>query len=142
MIDQLSNPRIEAEARVLLVEDDCDVRRVLVKLLRHAGYDVVEAEDGREGLAAIERERPSVIITDCEMPRMNGPELLEHLARDSRYCSIPAIVLSGTDPPPLPKSAVAFLAKPIESEQFLSAVRSCFVGPMIDTMDSVDPIDG
>jgi CheY-like chemotaxis protein len=109
--------------RVLLVEDDVDTREFVAEALRDSGHDVEEATDGREALAAILRESPRLLITDCNMPRMSGNELVEILARDERLCSIPVIVVSARSQPPLPANVLAFLHKPFTMKQLGAAVR-------------------
>ena len=110
---------------LLLVEDDIDMRELVAESLRAAGYDVEEAGDGRDALAAIVRECPSLLITDCNMPNMTGNELLEHLARDERFCLIPAIVVSALKQPPLPANVIVFLAKPFTMDKLHTAIRDC-----------------
>jgi DNA-binding response OmpR family regulator len=61
---------------VLVIDDDPDMRHVLSDFLRHSGYHVVEAANGREGIFAAESERIDVVIVDKEMPGMNGLEVL------------------------------------------------------------------
>lgn len=112
--------------RVLLVEDDPDTRELVAERLRTTGYGVEEANDGREGLAAILRECPSLLITDCNMPGMSGNELIEILSRDERLHSIPVIVVSARRQPALPTSVIAFLPKPFTMKQIDAAVRACF----------------
>ncbi len=114
-----------AAHRVLLAEDDVDTRESLAELLRDAGYEVEAVGDGQDALAAIMRERPSVLITDCNMPNMTGTELLETLALDPQLCSIPAIVISAEKQPSLPANVIVFLAKPFNVEQLRAAVRDC-----------------
>ena len=115
--------------RLLLVEDDIDMRELVAASLRGAGYDVEEAGDGRDALAAIMRERPSLLITDCNMPNMTGNELVEHLALDQRLCSIPVIVISALKQPPMAANVIVFLAKPFEIEQLDAAIRNCLATP-------------
>jgi signal transduction histidine kinase/CheY-like chemotaxis protein len=62
--------------RILVVEDDADVRRVIVESLGLLGHDVEEAADGAQGLAAIGRRRPDLLIVDYAMPGMNGAEVV------------------------------------------------------------------
>jgi CheY-like chemotaxis protein len=71
------------------------------------------------------RECPSLLITDCNMPNMTGRELVEHLAVDARLSSIPAIVISATEQPPMPANVIVFLAKPFRMEQLWAAIRTC-----------------
>ncbi len=80
------------EADVLVVEDDEGMRRLLSRILRDAGWSVAEAGDGREGLAAVERGRFGLVVTDLKMPRMDGMELLRRL-RETRP-SLPVVVLT------------------------------------------------
>jgi type IV pilus assembly protein PilB len=116
---------IETAERVLLVEDDVDMRELVAESLRGTGYAVEEACDGRDALLAIIRKCPSVLITDCDMPNMSGNELVEHLAADARLCSIPAIVMSALKQPPLPANVLVFLAKPFTQAKLQAAVRDC-----------------
>jgi CheY-like chemotaxis protein len=114
---------------LLLVEDDIDTRELVAGSLRGAGYDVEEARDGRDALAAIERECPSLLITDCNMPNMSGNELLEQLALDERWCSIPAIVVSAVEQPLLPANVLVFLPKPFTMRSLEAAIRDCLRPP-------------
>ena len=94
-VPQISGTATDAN-RLLLVEDNVDMRELVAESLRGAGYDVEEAGDGRDALVAIMRECPSLLITDCNMPNMTGNELVEQLALDERLCLLPAIVISAT----------------------------------------------
>ena len=117
--------KVTSANHLLLVEDDVDMRELVSESLRGAGYDVEEAGDGRDALAAIMRECPSLLITDCNMPNMTGNELVEQLALDERLCLIPAIVISALKQPSLPANVIVFLAKPFTMEQLQAAVRDC-----------------
>lgn len=69
----------EGRTRVLVVEDEAALRRILARILDRLGYDVETAEDGRSALALLDRaaeaDRPDVVITDLVMPRMSGVDL-------------------------------------------------------------------
>lgn len=80
--------------RVLVVDDNAFVRRVIADRLRRAGLDVREAPDGTEALAAFEREPVPVVITDLNMPRLRGLDLLASLRRQSAPPEV--ILLTGT----------------------------------------------
>lgn len=71
-------------ARILCVEDDADIRGDLVEELADAGHEVIEAANGAEGLRAILRHRPDLVLCDCLMPVMSGTEMLAVLRRDHR----------------------------------------------------------
>ncbi|SDF00676.1 response regulator [Terriglobus roseus] len=79
--------------RILVVEDDPALREVARHMLESKGYEVLGAEDGFQGLAALKRSLPDVIISDLRMPNMNGFEFLSVVRR--RFPSIPVIVISG-----------------------------------------------
>jgi CheY-like chemotaxis protein len=80
--------------RVLLVDDDVDIREMCAEYLTTAGYEVLQAENGAEAIdVAIDRE-PDVIVMDVEMPVMDGLEAIQRLGADARTHAIPVVVLS------------------------------------------------
>ena len=79
--------------RILLVDDEPSIRKVGETLLNSQGYEVLCAEDGFEGLVALKRSLPDIIISDLRMPNMNGFEFLSVVRR--RFPVIPVIVISG-----------------------------------------------
>ncbi|HLA28404.1 MAG TPA: response regulator [Syntrophales bacterium] len=66
---------MEKRKRVLVVDDEAPVRRVLELKLKNGGYDVLLADNGEDALKIIESEKPDAVVTDINMPRMNGKEL-------------------------------------------------------------------
>jgi PAS domain S-box-containing protein len=88
-----SRARAAAAAKVLVVDDDQDVRAVLVESLESFGYEVVEAEDGEAGLKALARTEPNLVLLDFAMPGMNGAEVARE-ARASRP-ELPIVFVSG-----------------------------------------------
>lgn len=79
--------------RILIVEDDPSLRQLGKMLFGAQGYEVRGAEDGFEGLAALKQSLPDIIISDLQMPNMNGFEFLSVVRR--RFPTIPVIVISG-----------------------------------------------
>jgi two-component system chemotaxis response regulator CheY len=125
-----------SKGRVLVVDDEADVRTSVRLILSKAGYDVIEAEDGEAGINALKSgENPiavDAIICDLDMPKMGGIEAIPNLL--FQFPSYPIIVLSGSitlesatrlfKPGVLFKQGVgAFLSKPIDQERLLSAVN-------------------
>ncbi len=86
-------PVIPFPYRILIVEDDPGLRQLGKLLLGAQGYEVRGAEDGFEGLAALKQSLPDIIISDLQMPNMNGFEFLSVVRR--RFPTIPVIVISG-----------------------------------------------
>ncbi len=74
-------------AKVLVVDDEANLRKVLAAMLRREGYDVTVAENGETGLAEFQKNGADVVITDLVMPQLGGLELLEDAQRpDARTC--------------------------------------------------------
>jgi two-component system cell cycle response regulator len=80
--------------RVLVVDDSEVTRAILSRILRGAGFEVLEARDGAEGALTALRERPSVVVTDLEMPTMDGFPLLRLLKADPLSAHIPVLILT------------------------------------------------
>lgn len=93
-------PRATARRpRVLVVDDDRAIRLLCVTYLSSAGYDVIEAVDGQDGLERALAERPDVVLLDVSMPVLDGFGLAAALRRDTRTRRLPFVFLSGeTDP--------------------------------------------
>lgn len=81
-------------ARILIVDDEASVRRVMQLGLKGGGHEVVVAENGAAALAQIEARQPDVLVTDIEMPRMNGRELCEALEQRYPQRPFPIFVLT------------------------------------------------
>ncbi|MEO6807267.1 MAG: response regulator [Edaphobacter sp.] len=79
--------------RILILEDEPNLRQLGKMLLEAQGYEVREAEDGFEGLAALKQSLPDIIVSDLQMPNMNGFEFLSVVRR--RFPTIPVIAMSG-----------------------------------------------
>ncbi|MBA2663084.1 MAG: response regulator [Bradymonadaceae bacterium] len=83
------------DIKTILVVEDSEVTRALVtSILRGVGYRVLEADDGDHGLRVLERNRVDLVLTDVQMPRMNGLELLAAIRASSQHARLPVIVLS------------------------------------------------
>lgn len=80
--------------KIVIVEDDRFLSLVLKGRLEKEGYDVIPAYDGEEGLAAIRRELPALVVLDLVMPKMTGFELMEKLSADPQISRIPVVVAS------------------------------------------------
>ena len=79
---------------VLIVNDEPDQLTLMGSLLRKAGYSVLTAEDGREGLTLARRERPDLVISDVSMPRMDGLEFCREIRADSELKTVPILLVS------------------------------------------------
>ena len=107
-------------ATVLVAEDDADLREVLAASLARSGHRVLQARDGAEALAAIEREQVDLLVLDLVMPNIDGYEVLARLKSDNQHARIPVVVVSGAGDSSnelrsLRLGANVFLTKPIEA---------------------------
>ena len=87
---------METNAKILVVDDDPDMRETLQMILESGGYTVVMAEDGEQCLAKLKEEQPDLLILDLLMPRMDGFEVCKALKdpRYAKYARMPIIILS------------------------------------------------
>lgn len=90
--DKTPQKRSKPKARLLLVDDNQELSRVLTAHLHREGYDVATAKDGEGGLQAARKQKPDLIILDVVMPRMDGMELLKTLRQESQ---VPVLLLTG-----------------------------------------------
>jgi DNA-binding NtrC family response regulator len=116
---------MKQSGRVLIIDDEANMRRVLGALLRRDGFEVLEARDGAEGLEKLERDRIDVVLTDLKMPRMNGLELLQEICQ--RHRQIPVILLTafgtvGSAVDALKQGAFDYLTKPFNPEEIRQVV--------------------
>ena len=118
--------------RVLVVDDDEDVRMILCTMLSEAEYNVYEACDGLDAVEALKKRRYDALVTDYHMPKMDGLELLDLV--QAMWPDLPVILASsdsflrdgGSDS--LLAPAYALLDKPFERTELLDLVRSAVCG--------------
>jgi CheY-like chemotaxis protein len=110
--------------KILIIDDEADVRRYLSAVLQKSGYATITAGDGVEGLATARKERPDLVTLDLMMPNQSGTDFYRNLAKDKDLCDTPVIVVSGLPGRHLAvKKPAAVFDKPIEPQAFLAAVR-------------------
>ena len=110
--------------KILVIDDEADVRKYLTSVLEKAGYETVTAEDGLQGLDVAKRERPDLVILDLMMPRQTGTDFYRKLSRNKDLKDTPVIVVSGlTGRHLVAREPVAVFDKPIDREEFLAAVE-------------------
>jgi len=113
---------------VLTVDDSRLMREMLRATLTGAGYEVIQAGDGIEGIEALETSTPDVIITDINMPRLDGYGFIERVRADERRRGTPILVLS-TESDAEKKAraraagATGWIVKPFDAGSLLAAVR-------------------
>jgi len=131
---------VPEEKLVVLVDDSISVRKFVGRMLEKAGYRVKLAADGLEALEIVTQTRCDLVVTDLEMPRTNGYELLSHLRQDLQTRSIPVMVVTSRAGAKhrdraMKEGAMAFLTKPVQEDQFIAAVAKLIGSPAGQTME-------
>jgi two-component system OmpR family response regulator len=122
-----SGPAAVSEARLLVVDDEPNIRELLAASLRYAGFDVVVAADGSEALRAAARHDPDLVLLDVMMPGVDGFEVVRRMrgegrdvpvlfltARDSTHDKVTGLTLGGDD----------FVTKPFSLEEVVARIRA------------------
>jgi CheY-like chemotaxis protein len=115
-------------SRIVLVEDDAPLRSALADILESDHYEVMPAANGAEALSLIYGRQPDLVLTDLNMPEMNGIELLKRLRADLSTCQLPVVMLTvesalDTEVQALSLGADDYLTKPVERGRLLGRVR-------------------
>jgi len=131
---------VQEEKLVVLVDDSISVRKFVGRMLEKAGYRVKLAADGLEALEIVSQTRCDLIVTDLEMPRTNGYELLSHLRQDPQTRAIPVMVVTSRAGAKhreraMKEGAAAFLTKPVQEDQFIAAVGNLIGSPTAMQME-------
>jgi two-component system chemotaxis response regulator CheY len=113
---------------ILTIDDSRTMRDMLMLALSNAGYRVVQAVDGVHGLEVLGAEAPDVIITDINMPRMDGFGVIENVRKDDKHRGTPILVLT-TESDSTKKEraraagATGWIVKPFNPEKLVTAIR-------------------
>jgi CheY-like chemotaxis protein len=134
---------------ILVVDDDAMLRRVLRAAINWFGFSTLEAEDGEQALDIYLRERPSLVITDIYMPKMNGIHLLRTLRRTDPDAKV-VLITGGTNYWQLAQDRDSrpdgFLTKPFTVTDLMALVRSLVsrdvAAPLSPTASAQEPIGG
>lgn len=121
--------------KILVIEDEADIRDFLYMLLTRYDYEVETADSGLSGLAALARFTPDIVILDLAMPDMDGMTFLARRARIDRIKTVPVIILSARDRhgdvvDGLAAGATAYIAKPFDNAKLVATVRK-LAGPAV-----------
>lgn len=114
--------------KVLTVDDSRTIRNMLLVTLNNAGFEIVQAEDGIEGLEVLEESNPDVIVTDINMPRLDGFGFIEGVRQNDRYRAIPILVLT-TESDAEKKNrareagATGWIVKPFDPSKLIAAIE-------------------
>lgn len=115
--------------RILVIDDDARLRAHYTELLRLEGYEIIEARNGREGVARAKADAPDLVICDITMPEMNGHRVLETLRGEPKTAHLPFVFLTGWSEQEdirtgMNLGADDYLTKPVVPDELLAAVRA------------------
>lgn len=145
-------------ATILLVDDSRAIRRIIGRTLTDAGYTVIEAADGQQGLHAAREQSPNLVLLDVDMPVLDGMSTMRQMREDPDLAMLPVLFLtartSGSDVAAgLQLGAQDYLRKPCEPEELLARVASALAASrlqqelrsrseQLDDLSTTDPLTG
>lgn len=123
--------------KVLIVDDDPDVRMITASVVQDKGYLSMEAANGEEGLAKVKSEKPDLVVLDVMMPKQSGVRMFRNLKTDKKFQNIPVLMLTGIaknaflrsqkvltefgdKPVPEPEG---YMEKPVDPEELGAAIQ-------------------
>lgn len=116
----------QSKGTIFIMDDDLALQTVLEYALRAAGYDVVLAPDGQEGLRLLDTISPSLVISDIMMPNMDGVEVFHHIKERLQDDGIPIIIMTALNRKPwfadLEAEGAVILQKPFEVDRLIDMI--------------------
>lgn len=117
----------ESKGTIFIIDDDIALQSVLEYALRAAGYEVVLARDGQEGLQMLKQISPRMVISDLMMPNMDGVEVFNHLKERLQNDGIPIIIMTALNRKPwfadLEAEGAVIMQKPFEVERLVAMIN-------------------
>jgi DNA-binding response OmpR family regulator len=119
---------VSAAPRILVADDDPQMRRLIGSVLQREGFEVAEAGDGLDALEVIDRGGIDLLILDIDMPRLDGLGVMEELRAQMRTASLPVIMLTAhhgeSEEKALDLGAQDYLTKPVQTRSLVARVRA------------------
>jgi two-component system alkaline phosphatase synthesis response regulator PhoP len=131
--------------RILLCDDELHILRAAEFKFKRAGYEVICANDGQEGWEQIQRQRPDIVVTDCQMPRLSGLGLAERIRTTPDTADLPVIMLSAKGFEISPEELRAkygircLMAKPFSPRELFTRVEAVLAGEQVVATPLVQP---
>ena len=121
--------QVNTRTKIMIVDDDPDLRMALKLRLRANHFETVSASDGYSAIALAQKERPNLVILDLGLPAGDGYVVLKRMQESDALCDIPIIVLTARDPQTnedrsLDAGAAAFFQKPVDNNELLEVIRA------------------
>ena len=120
-----------ADCKILMIDDDEDLRETMKIILESNGYDTISAENGTKGLKLLKKEKPDLILLDVTMPEIDGFQVLEKLKKDKNTVAIPVVMLTAREDVEYKRKAAqlfneGYLTKPVEFSVLKSTIENIF----------------
>ncbi len=120
-------------AKIVIAEDERDIRDLITFTLQFAGHEVIATSNGAEAVEAVKREKPDLVLMDVRMPRMTGYEACRRLKADPETAHIPVVFLSAKGQESevregLEAGAVAYILKPFSPDELTRRVTELLQG--------------
>jgi CheY-like chemotaxis protein len=124
----------EKKPRILIAEDFEENRVALKLILKHIGFDVIEAEDGQQAIEAVRREEPDLVLMDITLPVIDGLQATREIRSDEKFRRLPIIIISAHDDDEIRRQAdeagaSGYISKPVEIEGLKKLVEGCLKAP-------------
>jgi DNA-binding response OmpR family regulator len=121
---------MEKKPCILIAEDFEENRTALTLILKYAGFDVIEAEDGRKAVEAVRQEEPDLVLMDVTLPVIDGLQATREIRRDEKFERLPIIILSAHDSEEIRREAAEaggseYLSKPFEIAELKKLIEGC-----------------
>ena len=113
--------------RVLVVDDEVDIRETIADVLSSEGYDVDTAHNGAEALRRMDAHAPDIVVVDLMMPVMNGWDFHERVRRDPTFASTPVVAVSAMLDNEASRRFNAYLRKPFDLDALLGVLHRCLI---------------
>ena len=118
--------------KILIIDDEAHVRRLIEAVLGRAGYEVITAINGDDGLAKLGSKKPELVILDVAMPEMDGFEVLERIQDNPQTRKTPVIMLTGKDQTAArarQANVTAYISKPFDNIKLTAIIAQIFLEP-------------
>ncbi len=116
-------------AKIVVLEDDASTRRLITAVLKKSGHEVIDVDNGAEGLLYIMAEQPDLVVSDVEMPKLNGFEVLQSIRQDAEIANTPVILLTSLSSladinKGMSHGANDYITKPFEPAKLMDSVNA------------------
>ncbi len=116
-------------AKIVVLEDDASTRRLITAVLKKSGHDVIDVDNGAEGLLIVLAEQPDLVISDVEMPKLTGFEVLQNIRQEPETADTPVILLTSLSSRAdmrkgMSQGADDYITKPFEPSELIDSVHA------------------